>query len=594
MQNLGLNKNTADNDHLLGQLAFTSFDGTEPEGHGGSEHLANTRCSTCGNALVTSDFDCPYCQASNPQYSLLSTSDQYSILHEQPSEGDHIGVHRYGPPDTGGEHVGSSAWAKTGTNFASSSRSVAPSIRVPSYLGRAHIRDRRSVSMQSGVSFDTVGTPETNALQPAKKRAAKQAAPLPGWEGENPRCQMCPKKKAFKATVFNGGIFCNKHTRKNMKEDQASKGHAVQWTNDHDTTTTDLAMTLVYPAIPPLDYTGDGEDDWAFYQEQAHQNTVVKGFIDATNARYTEAMGPDEADDEKEQHVHENFMKQQRDYDHKPYEEASIRLYTDHWIITRMRLLFLVILTYHRGGTSIYPVGGANNGYGEDRTLTMTHRIREITDILARDKRVVMDVIEGRGVAALAANPGKFEERKTSNFKCNAKKKRKLEASAVQSTSEEHQHAEDITTGSAPFLANNEDEVMSMSALESYAPKRKPGPKKRKTYHIGVASSMMEQSTHEDGLAAAVLAPYPIMPHTTSGFPIPHPAIVDQDMYDMGYDLGLPHLTPDIQTSPDTTFEQNQDFDAQYMTAGMHTGETLDFDSFLQDPANQQTWGLTP
>ncbi|KAK3670199.1 hypothetical protein LTR78_009955 [Recurvomyces mirabilis] len=526
--------------------------------------------------------------------------DQCSILRKQPLDDAHIKEYTYGAPETGRSNTGPGDWPQLRTHVASSSRHVAPGIRVPSTLRHVPIRDRRSVSMQSGVSFDTVGTPETDALQPVKKKAAKQAAPLPGWEGENPRCQMCPKKKAFKATVFNGGMFCNKHTRKNMKEEQASKGHIVQWTDDHDATTTDLAMTLVYPTIPPLAYTGDGEDDWEFYQEQAHQNAVVKGFIDATNTRYTEAMGPDEAADEKEQHVHENFLKQQRDYDHKPYEEASIRLYTDHWIITRLRLLFLVILTYHRGGTSIYPVGGANNGYGEDRTLTMTHRIREITDILARDKRVVMDVIEGRGVAALASNPGKFEERKTSNFKCNAKKKRKLEASAGQSISGEHQHADGETTGSAPFLADNEDEVMSMPALESYATKRRPGPKRRKTQQTGPESSMTEQSVHEDGVILPVFDPLPNILHRTSALPVPYPDTIAQVMYNMGYSPVLPHLTPDTQTSPSTRLQQNQDSDAQYTPADVRTGETsldhgkewLDFDSFLQDPANQQTWGL--
>ncbi|TKA54077.1 hypothetical protein B0A55_12377 [Friedmanniomyces simplex] len=92
-----------------------------------------------------------------------------------------------------------------------------------------------------------------------------------------------------------------------------------------------------------------------------------------------------------------------------------------------MRLLFRAVLTCHQGGRSIYPIGGNNNGYGEDRKMKFTARLGVIIDAMQADKRVVMDVIEGRGVAALAMNPKRFADRKNSNNKCNENKKRKLD-----------------------------------------------------------------------------------------------------------------------------------------------------------------------
>ncbi|KAK0345086.1 hypothetical protein LTR59_004393 [Friedmanniomyces endolithicus] len=273
-----------------------------------------------------------------------------------------------------------------------------------------------------------------------RKGSRKQARPQP-WstrDGENPVCSMCQvnrKKddkppKRFKATDFNQGLYCNKHTAQLNKDEIAAQPPIYVLDNRPEAGSAQSTIEKVYPVHPPLNYDNDGEDD-DFLQHLGNENFWVAHFIAAANSIYTRADESAESQDKEKvadrQGKHINAVKQQQLYNYKPHEDSSKDFYTNEWVNARMRLLFREVLVYHQGGRSIYGIGGHNNGYGEDRKLKFTARLRVIVEALRADKRVVMDVIEGRGVAALAMNPKRFADRKNSNNKCNENKKRKLD-----------------------------------------------------------------------------------------------------------------------------------------------------------------------
>ncbi|KAK1057282.1 hypothetical protein LTR74_014268 [Friedmanniomyces endolithicus] len=281
----------------------------------------------------------------------------------------------------------------------------------------------------------------TSETSPPRKGSRKQARPQP-WstrDGENPVCSMCQvnrKKdddkppKRFKATDFNQGMYCNKHTAQRNKDEIAAQPPIYVLDDRPAAGNAQNTIEKVYPVHPPLNYDNDVEED-DFQQHLGNENFWVAHFLAAANTSYTRADESAESQDKEKiadrQRKHINAVKQQQLYNYKPHEDSSKDFYTNEWVNARMRLLFREVLVYHQGGRSIYGIGGHNNGYGEDRKLKFTARLRVIVEAMRADKRVVMDVIEGRGVAALAMNPKRFADRKNSNNKCNENKKRKLD-----------------------------------------------------------------------------------------------------------------------------------------------------------------------
>ncbi|KAK6423784.1 hypothetical protein LTR81_003510 [Elasticomyces elasticus] len=290
-------------------------------------------------------------------------------------------------------------------HFAGASSSLPPFSEAPAARGRS----RRSVA-----------SPSTSTLSPSAV------------------CQMCvdrakdkskARQKKFKPTVYNNGVYCNKHTAQVEKErlaDQAPFYTCDQVPDaDSDAKTTDL----VYPMVQPLDYDNPSEDD-DYLDHVDNESLWVALLTAAANRPY---VRPDESNDSQHPDAvadrnrrHDNAVKQQRIYNKKPLEASSRDFYNDVTLNSRLRMLFRAVLTYHQGGRSLYPVGGSNNGYGDDRTLRFTRRMWIIIEAMEVDKRVVMDVVEGRGVAALASNPRRFADRKNSNNKCNENKRKKL------------------------------------------------------------------------------------------------------------------------------------------------------------------------
>ncbi|KAK0311175.1 hypothetical protein LTR01_003169 [Friedmanniomyces endolithicus] len=290
-----------------------------------------------------------------------------------------------------------------------------------------------------GASMQSMRRSTSESPQPRKaSRKQARASPWSTGDGENPVCSMCQlhrKKddkppKRFKASDYNQGMYCNKHTAQLNKDKIAAQPPIYVLDNRPEAGSAQNTIEKAYPIHPPLNYDNDGDDD-DFQHHLGHENFWVARFIEAANTVYTrpdesmESQDKEKVADRERKHI--NAVKQQQLYNYKPHEDSSKDFYTNEWVNARMRLLFREVLVYHQGGRSIYAIGGTNNGYGEDRKLKFTARLRVILEAMMADKRVVMDVIEGRGVTALAMNPKRFADRKNSNNKCNENKKRKLD-----------------------------------------------------------------------------------------------------------------------------------------------------------------------
>ncbi|KAK5742844.1 hypothetical protein LTR17_003092 [Elasticomyces elasticus] len=290
-------------------------------------------------------------------------------------------------------------------HFAGASSSPPPFSEAPA----ARARSRRSVASQS-----------TPTLSPSAV------------------CQMCvdrakdkskARQKKFKPTAENRGVYCNKHTAQVEKERLADQAPFYELDQAPDADSDAKTTDLVYPMVQPLDYDNPSEDD-DYLDHVDNESLWVALLTAAANRPY---VRPDETNDSQHPDAvadrnrrHDNAVKQQRIYNKKPLEASSRDFYNDVTLNSRLRMLFRAVLTYHQGGRSLYPVGGSNNGYGDDRTLRFTRRMWIIIEAMEVDKRVVMDVVEGRGVAALATNPRRFADRKNSNNKCNENKRKKL------------------------------------------------------------------------------------------------------------------------------------------------------------------------
>ncbi|KAI6860808.1 hypothetical protein KC343_g6533 [Hortaea werneckii] len=255
--------------------------------------------------------------------------------------------------------------------------------------------------------------------------------------GEKFQCEDCLKHgntKMYHRTANCGPSRCRKHQKKFMKDLDAQMTPIYEL--DESVLSYEDARQSKFPSVKALVYEGPGLDDWQLFVDQGGYWT--HRFIQAANVPYTETnpfmLIDNMSNDEKAMHLH--LIKQQQTYNHKPHEETSKAIYTTRSVTCSLWILFQAILNFHRGGEAVYPIGGANGGYGDEKRLKMSARLLEIEGILRKDKRVLMDVIEGRGVLAFAAHPVAYQARKQSNKTCNDRKKRKFDKAELYD--EEH------------------------------------------------------------------------------------------------------------------------------------------------------------
>ena len=289
--------------------------------------------------------------------------------------------------------------------------SCSPSTSYPptSYYSQHHITPVEEPDWDDCIApYTQASTPETTydlkaksrRPPPAKRGKTRESSLQRSSPGISVDCSEPNCKRRFRLTATNSLQLCKRH------QDKYNRNHAGPPTFQYlpYINSFDAARQTVYVRLDPLNLEEDDVD-------QANDGDFwVNLFINAANTPYVE--GSD---------YHEFHARQQTVYNGKAYKE-----FDDEKVNVRMRFLYQAALTFHNGGDSVYPRGGDNEGYGDGYTpLKFSDRLNTIVGILTLDKRVCMDVIEGRGVIAFVKNPQRYEKRKTQNKDSNEKKQRK-------------------------------------------------------------------------------------------------------------------------------------------------------------------------
>ncbi|KAF2162691.1 hypothetical protein M409DRAFT_26927 [Zasmidium cellare ATCC 36951] len=235
------------------------------------------------------------------------------------------------------------------------------------------------------------------------KGKARATSPISDAPKENPSCIDCGKK--YRTSSSPGRC-----TRCGAKYERRV---AQPFTYTLDASVPDYASAR-RQIFSPIEGRRIYQDDVQQYVRNASaENRFVQFLLNAINVVQNTEAGWDTWS-----------ARQQKTFNEKAKLEPG---YTNPLVTARLRALYREVLNYHLGGDAVYAVGGDNSGYSDDRTLRFSQRMATICEVLRKNKRVVMDVIEGRGVQGFVSNPRKYHERKASNNNCNVEKKRIME-----------------------------------------------------------------------------------------------------------------------------------------------------------------------
>lgn len=289
--------------------------------------------------------------------------------------------------------------------------------------------------LDSGILF-------TGAHEELESVAYASPAPVNRETGRNRTAcaAQCGKNFEYEKAQDPGKRYCNRCWKKEKKKpDYITTEPYIYYAKISSYAE---AHSELYPELEPLAnrFSGPVGDDFKEYMHPAAEDEWVKIFIHAANTTYEDVSQIPEAlreylklgDDSTElDKLHEHFLAQQKTYKEKPFNDSSQDWYDNKWVNIRMRFLFTAIIRVHAGGPSLYPKGGDNRGYTTDKTLKCSERLERVREILEYDKRTLIDVVEGRGVLGFVENPKQYHARKLSNFRCNNRKKEKLDAMAL-------------------------------------------------------------------------------------------------------------------------------------------------------------------
>ncbi|KAM3424705.1 hypothetical protein BST61_g6692 [Cercospora zeina] len=182
-----------------------------------------------------------------------------------------------------------------------------------------------------------------------------------------------------------------------------------------------IARSLIYPSQP-----GRGppvsQDELAHIL--SHEDDYIQRLLDAVNSVVPGGEGGNSKAPglswESRQQITFNQKLRMEGTSHKGAEG----LYRRSLLTARLRALFLELHQFHTGTPeSFYAIGGNNAGYNPDTSMTFQERFESVREFLRTNKRMVMDVVEGRGVKSIVANPKGYNKRKVSNNACNEDKK---------------------------------------------------------------------------------------------------------------------------------------------------------------------------
>ncbi|PPJ56162.1 hypothetical protein CBER1_09190 [Cercospora berteroae] len=181
------------------------------------------------------------------------------------------------------------------------------------------------------------------------------------------------------------------------------------------------ARALIYPPQPSR---GPPVSPDELAHILAHEDDYIQRLLDAVNFVVPGGEGGNSKAPglswETRQQITFNQKLRMEGTSHKGAEG----LYRRSLITARLRALFLELYQFHAGAQeSFYAIGGNNAGYHADTSMTFQERFESVREFLRTNKRMVMDVIEGRGVKSIVANPKGYNKRKVSNNACNEDKK---------------------------------------------------------------------------------------------------------------------------------------------------------------------------
>lgn len=193
--------------------------------------------------------------------------------------------------------------------------------------------------------------------------------------------------------------------------------HLPQWRRSHALLpsirlipkTLAQAKAEIYPAYPPL-----GQEhlyrDPTLRSEAGQELKWQRRFLAA-------ALAPYDGSTKK--------LQDQQAYLNGNVECDTEGHYSEDQVNSRIALLYHIAWNIHVGGERLYAIFGDNDGYPkEPRRLTFLRRLETMEDLLRTNKRIVLDVIQGRGVGAFVETPMAFVKRKATNNTNNENKKR--------------------------------------------------------------------------------------------------------------------------------------------------------------------------
>ncbi|EME40951.1 hypothetical protein DOTSEDRAFT_56017 [Dothistroma septosporum NZE10] len=274
----------------------------------------------------------------------------------------------------------------------------------PQYHARTvvNLAPQQSPGLSYPYSPEPEDTPDLDYSDARCRPEGKGKAREGSTPHENPRCIDCGKR--YRLTKSEGR--CSRCADKHIRRLAGQSPHI--YVLDPSVPDIAAARQIVSPHIPGRNLSNDD------YHRFAHQEDLwVARLLQAVNVIQSEASNGSV------------WALRQQTYLN---EKASLEKgYADQHVTARLRALYQEIVNYHAGGPAVYAVGGDNAGYTDNRILSFSKRIHLICEIMASNKRVVMDVVEGRGVQGLVANPEVYNRRKQSNNNCNEEKKRIME-----------------------------------------------------------------------------------------------------------------------------------------------------------------------
>jgi hypothetical protein len=353
----------------------------------------NDICSKCGGTQNLPHLDCQYDSATQDIHSGSWNGEEYNHTDAHPGNLQNHAVQPMGAIQSHEPAMDFSPPPPTNYNahLGLTDTSLSPSPATPAYRPSQRVKSTNSEA--TGNRFQCVD---------CVKRGKKQFFVQTESTGEG-RCRRC----------------YDKHKKANLEGTPPVYSYLPAFqpnSNGH----CQAAYDMVYPTYGGIRLKEPHIDDWQQFNNPQSKAHWVDRFIRAANQPY-------QHDPQRDGPINHQkavwLLDQQRLFNRAQYEKTGGHFFENDYVNARMTLLYDAIFHLHAGGARPYPCGGDNAGYGKvDNDLTCSARLQLIEQLLMVDKRIVMNVIHGQHVCALAESPKSVQKRKSSNKSTNSKK----------------------------------------------------------------------------------------------------------------------------------------------------------------------------